>query len=129
MTNYDMDELRRQGKVPDLEKRREFAKDIIEGEKNNIQYTHEQMITREKKSRGIRPENEWPRSVKLGKDEAPYTSIDIELPDDDFRRIALQAHERDITFNAMVLSIIKDGLKNAEYRFEHDNDPQFLTEE
>ena len=129
MTNYDMDELRRQGKVPDLEKRKEFAKDIIEDEKNNIQYTHEQMITREKKSRGIRPENEWPRSVKLGKDEAPYTSIDIELPDDDFRRIALQAHERDITFNKMALLILKDGIKNAEYRFEHDSKPQLLNEE
>ena len=35
MTNYDMDELRRQGKVPDLEKRREFSKDIIESEKND----------------------------------------------------------------------------------------------
>ena len=30
MTNYDMDELRRQGKVSDLEKRSKFAKDIIE---------------------------------------------------------------------------------------------------
>ena len=104
MTNYDMDELRRQGKVPDLEKRKEFAKDIIEGE------------------------NKQPKSVKLGKDEAPYTSIDIELPDDDFRKIALQAHERDITFNKMALLILKDGIKNAEYRFEHDSKPQFLTE-
>jgi len=33
MTNYDMDQLRREGKVPGLEKRREFAKDIIESEK------------------------------------------------------------------------------------------------
>ena len=34
MTNYDMDELRRQGVAPDdLEKRKEFAKDIIENEK------------------------------------------------------------------------------------------------
>ena len=105
MTNYDMDELRRQGKVPDLEKRKEFAKDIIEGE------------------------NKQPKSVKLGKDEAPYTSIDIELPDDDFRKIALQAHERDITFNKMALLILKDGIKNAEYRFEHDSKPQPLNEE
>ena len=114
MTNYDMDELERQGKVPNLEK---------------IQYTHEQMITREKKSRGIRPENDWPKSVKLGKDEAPYTSIDIELPDDDFRKIALQAHERDITFNKMALLILKDGLGKSEYRFEHDSKPQLLNEE
>ena len=106
MTNYDMDELRRQGKVPDLEKRKEFARDIIESEKN-------------KKS----------TSVEIGKDEAPHTSIDIELPDDDFRRIALQAHERDITFNKMALLILKDGLGKSEYRFEHDSKPQLLNEE
>ena len=91
MTNYDMDELRRQGKIPDLEKRKEFALDIIENEKN-------------KKT----------TSVEIGKDEAPHTSIDIELPDDDFRRIALQAHERDITFNKMALLILKDGLSKSE---------------
>ena len=35
MTNYDMDELRRRGEIPnEVEKRREFAKDIIESEKN-----------------------------------------------------------------------------------------------
>ena len=106
MTNYDMDKLRRQGKVPDLEKRKEFARDIIESEKN-------------KKT----------TSVEIGKDEAPYTSIDIELPDDDFRRIALQAHERDITFNKMALLILKDGLGKSEYRFEHDSKPQLLNEE
>mgnify|MGYP003321680232 CR=1 FL=1 len=39
MTNYDMDELRRQGKVPDLEKRKEFAKDINEDEKKSVHDT------------------------------------------------------------------------------------------
>ena len=63
------------------------------------------------------------------RDEAPHTTIDIELPDDDFRRIALQAHERDITFNKMALLILKDGLSGAEYRFEHDNKPQLLNED
>ena len=33
MSNYDMDELIRKGKVPDLEKRKKFAKDIIENKK------------------------------------------------------------------------------------------------
>jgi len=33
MTNYDMDQLRREGKVPDLQKRKEFAEDLIESEK------------------------------------------------------------------------------------------------
>ena len=128
MTNYDMDELRRQGKVPDLEKRRKFAEDIIEDEKNNIQYTHEQMITREKKSRGIRSENEWPKSVEIGKDETPHTAVDIEISDDDFRRVAFQAHERDITFNKMALLILKDGLQSVEDGFEHDIKPQLLNE-
>ena len=106
MTNYDMDELRRQGKIPDLEKRKEFALDIIESEKN-------------KKT----------SSVEIGKDEVPHTAVDIELPDDDFRRIALQAHERDITFNKMALLILKDGLSKSEYRYEHDSKPQLLNEE
>ena len=82
----------------------------------------ERLKEREKKSRGI-------RSVELGKDETPYTAVDIELPDDDFRMIALQAHERDITFNKMIELILKDVINQAEYRFEHDNKPQLLNED
>ena len=82
----------------------------------------ERLKERERMSRGIRP-------VELGKDEIAYTAVDIELSDDDFRRVALQAHERDITFNSMVEIILKDGLGKAEYRFEHDNKPQLLNED
>ena len=82
---------------------------------------------RERMSRGIRPD--WPKSVELGKDETPYTAVDIELSDDDFRGVALQAHERDITFNKMINIILKVGIKQAEYRFEHDNKPQLLNED
>ena len=82
----------------------------------------ERLKEREKMSRGIRP-------VELGKDETPYTAVDIELSDDDFRRVAFQAHERDITFNKMVGLILKDGLGNSEYRFEHNNKPQLLNED
>ena len=81
---------------------------------------------RERMSRGIRPENQ---SVELGKDETPYTAIDIELSDDDFRRVALQAHERDITFNKMVGLILKTGLHSVEYKFEHGNKPVLLSED
>ena len=105
MTNYDMDELRRQGKVPDLEKRKEFAKDINDYEKRSV---HDTRI--------------------LGKDEEPWTAIDVEIPDEDFIRIAHAAHTRDITINKMVNIILKNGIKDAEYRFEHDSKPQFLTE-
>ena len=82
----------------------------------------ERQRERERRSRGI-------RSVELGKDETPHTAVDIELSDDDFRRVAFQAHERDITFNKMVGLILKDGLGKVEYRFEHDNKPQLLNED
>ena len=86
----------------------------------------ERQRERERMSRGIRPENQ---SVELGKDETPYTAVDIEISDNDFRRVALQAHERDITFNKMVGLILKDGLGKAEYRFEHQSKPQLLNED
>ena len=82
----------------------------------------ERQRERERRSRGI-------RSVELGKDETPHTAIDIELSDDDFKRVALQAHERDITFNKMVGLILKDGLDKVEYRFEHQSNPQLLNED
>ena len=83
----------------------------------------ERQRERERRSRGIRSED-----FKLGKDETPYTAVDIELPDDDFMRIAREAHERDITFNKMVNIILKDGINQAEYRFEHGNKPVLLSE-
>ena len=82
----------------------------------------ERLKEREKMSREI-------RSVELGKDEKPFTAVDIELPDDDFMRIAREAHERDITFNKMVNIILKDGINQAEYRFEHQSKPQLLNED
>ena len=106
MTNYDMDELSRRGEIPDEgEKRREFARDIIESEKNKK-----------------------PTSVEIGKDEEPWEAVNIELKDKDFTRIAREAHARDITINKMINIILKDGIKNAEYRFEHDPKPQLLNE-
>ena len=82
----------------------------------------ERLKEREKMSRGI-------RSVELGKDEKPFTAVDIELPDDDFMRIAREAHERDITFNKMINIILKDGINQSEYRFEHQSKPQLLNED
>ena len=87
----------------------------------------ERQRERERRSRGIKPD--WPKSVELGKDETPHTAVDIELLDDDFTMIALKAHERDITFNKMINIILKDGIKQVEYRFEHDNKPQLLNED
>ena len=87
----------------------------------------ERLRERERRSRGIKPD--WPQSVEIGKDETPYTAVDIELPDYDFMRIAREAHERDITFNKMINIILKDGINQAEYRFEHGNTPVLLSED
>ena len=103
-----------------------YAESLQKREKNTMSNYDmdeiERQRDRERRSRGI-------RSVELGKDETPYTAVDIELSDEDFKRVALQAHERDITFNKMVGLILKDGLGKAEYRFEHQSKPQLLNED
>ena len=103
MADYNRDEMRRQ------EKR------LLEAKKS------QQIVD------SMRNSKEWPQSVKIGEEEKTET-LEIDISDDLFLKVAKQAHERDITFNNMVLSIIKDGLKDAEYRFEHNSKPQFLTE-
>ena len=80
----------------------------------------ERQREREKRSRGIRPE--------IGKDEEPWVSVGIEVKDGDFLKIAQEAHARDNTFNKMINIILKTGIKDAEYKFEHDSRPQLLNE-
>ena len=65
-------------------------------------------------------------SVKIG--EEPEAAVTVELPDDVVLKLALQAHERDITLNKMCGIVLKDGLKDFEYRFEHQTKPQVLKE-
>ena len=99
MTNYDMDEMQR--------KQSEFGQGTDE---------HEKQRTRKS------------RSMQRGKEEGPWETVEIELRDEDFTRIAREAHARDITFNKMVNVILKDAIKNAEYRHEHPSNPQLLNE-
>ena len=82
MSNYDMDELRRQGKVPE---------DIIEQKESEA-------------------------------------AVTVELPDDVILKLALQAHERDITLNKMCKIVLTSSLKDLEYRYEHQSKPQVLKE-
>ena len=65
-------------------------------------------------------------SVKIG--EEPEAAVTVELPDDVILKLALQAHERDITLNKMCGIALKDSLKNLEYRYEHQSKPQVLKE-
>ena len=70
---------------------------------------------------------DWPKSVEIGKEEK-FKTFEIDISDDIFLRVAKEAHERDITINKMVNIILKDSLKTLEYKFEHQDKPQFLTE-
>ena len=75
----------------------------------------ERQKKRERKSRGIRSENE-------------DHSVEIELPERDILKLALLAHEKDVTLNTICIDILKQGIKDGEYRFEHDKRPQLLNE-
>ena len=68
-------------------------------------------------------------SVKIGDaSEKPEAVVTVELPDKVILKLALQAHERDITLNKMCGIVLKDSLKNLEYRYEHQSNPQVLKE-
>ena len=103
MADYNRDEMRRQERKLEDAKR---SQQIVDS---------------------MRTSKEWPQSVKIGEEKCETFEIDIS--DNLFLKVAKEAHARDITFNNMVLSIIKDGLKNAEYRFEHNDKPQLLNED
>ena len=75
----------------------------------------ERQRKRERKSRGIRPEDE-------------DHSVEIELPKKDILKLALLAHEKDVTLNVFINDVLKQGIKDGEYRFEHDTRPQLLNE-
>lgn len=55
-------------------------------------------------------------------------SIELDISDDVFLKLAMQAHQRHVTLNTHIIDVIKDKLKDAEYQFEHGNKPQLLAE-
>jgi len=75
----------------------------------------ERQKEREKRSRGI-------------KQKDGTQSVEIELSEDDLLILALAAHDRDITLNQLVNNVLRDSLKNFEYKSEHENKPVFLSE-
>jgi len=107
---------------------RTYADVLREREENMTNYDMDELRRQEKKKVEQKLSGDWPKSVEIGKEEK-FKTFEIDISDDIFLRVAKEAHERDITFNSMVLSIIKDGLKNVEYRFEHDSKPQLLNED
>ena len=119
----------------------ETYKERLEKRKENTMTNYdmdeiERQKDREKRSRGIRPENEIEReedrnsfaSVKIGEPKKATTEVEIELSDDDLLVLTLAAHDRDITLNQLCNSVLADSLKNLDYRFEHQTKPQVLKE-
>ena len=100
MVNYDMDEIERQRE-------------------------------RERRSRGIKPEQIWKENEKhrmeIMKNEMK-NKVEVELPQKDILKLALLAHEKDVTLNTICIDILKQGIKDGEHRFEHDSRPQLLNE-
>ena len=54
--------------------------------------------------------------------------VEIELPESELLKLALLAHEKDITLNDFVNDVLLKGIIDGEYRFEHDKRPQLLNE-
>jgi len=69
-------------------------------------------------------------SVKIGesKSKEATTEVEIELSHDDLLLLTLAAHDRDITLNQLCNSVLKDSLKDLDYKFEHQTKPQVLKE-
>ena len=76
----------------------------------------ERQRKREQKSRGIRLEDEMKNKVE------------VELPHKDILKLALLAHEKDVTLNVFINDVLKQGIKDGEHRFEHDKRPELLNE-
>ena len=67
-------------------------------------------------------------SVKIGEPKEATTEVEIELSSDDHITLTLAAHDRDITLNQLCNSVLKDSLKDLNYKFEHQTKPQVLKE-
>ena len=67
-------------------------------------------------------------SVKIGEPKEATTEVEIELPESELLTLTLLAHEKDITLNQLVNNVLRDTLKDFEYKFEHQTKPQVLKE-
>jgi len=55
-------------------------------------------------------------------------TITLDISDDVFMKLAMQAHERNVTLNTHIIDVLKDKLKDLNYQFENGTKPQLLTE-
>jgi hypothetical protein len=99
MSNYDMDEIERQ--------RRKTQEESIKGAKPK------------RKPTACGPGNPMIETK---------SNIPISLPNKDAIKLAILAHENNVTLNAYCIDILRQGIESGEHRFEHDSRPQLLNE-
>ena len=68
------------------------------------------------------------QSVEIGKDDEELQTVEIEIDHKDLLKLALAAHDRDITLNKMCSTIILDSVDSLDYKFEHQTKPTVLKE-
>ena len=66
-------------------------------------------------------------SVTL-QDDKDLQTVEIEIDHKDLLKLALAAHDRDITLNKMCSHIIVDSVDTLDYRYEHQIKPTVLKE-
>ena len=76
----------------------------------------------------IERQKERGRGIKSKNEKKNKVDVEIELPESDLLKLALFAHEKDITLNDFVNDVLLKGIIDGEYRFEHDKRPQLLNE-
>jgi len=80
-----------------------------------------------KRSSNIQNEKNF-ESVEIGKDDEELQTVEIEIDHNDLLKLALAAHDRDITLNQMCSTIIVDSMDSLDYKFEHQTKPTVLKE-
>ena len=112
MTNYDMDELRRQGKVPDTERKADY--DGCLGQTDDLELES-------------RFQREFAQDI-IDSEKDKTVDIELELSDGDFLHLAKAAHERNITLNQLCVDVLTSSFGELDYRFEHQTKPSVLKE-
>ncbi|MBT4698226.1 MAG: hypothetical protein HN982_03855 [Candidatus Marinimicrobia bacterium] len=54
--------------------------------------------------------------------------VEIDLPEKDLLKLALLAHEKDMTINDFVNDVLSSGIADGKYQSEHNKNPQLLNE-
>jgi len=122
MTNYDMDELRRQEKA---KVERNLGSADYDGCLGQTDIPSVDPKWNERRS----DEDTTEKMKEFSEDIIDHESrIEIKLDDNDLLHLAKAAHERDITLNQLCNNIIKDSFSDLDYRFEHQSKPTLLKE-